>query len=161
MRYLGVARLKGLSPQELVEAVVWEDLPGDPRPIEKGISLIELLRQLSQAAYEQDDETISEQIPEELLVASFLPPDGNRKWIFGHYRSLDDVVLHAIQVPIQAPDGDSEEALETWLFKNRLELAHLYQDLRRSTPGQSTPLSTLRGLRGFLACFLAAPHRAL
>ena len=33
LRLLGVARLKGLSPQELVEAVVWESLPAKPRPL--------------------------------------------------------------------------------------------------------------------------------
>jgi hypothetical protein len=157
LRYLGVARLKGLSPQELFEVVVWEDLPDNPRPVKVTESLIELLRQLSQQQNGQEDETPQEQIPEELLVVSYLLPNGDRSWIFGEYRHLDDVVLHAVQVPIHAPEGDS---LETWLFRNRLELTHMYQDLRRSDRGQSTPLSALRNLKGYLACFLAAPHRS-
>jgi hypothetical protein len=161
LRHLGVARLKGLSPQELVEAVVWEEPPPNARPTESRQPLIELLRQLSQRQDDADaGEPLEGQIPEDLLVVSYRQPAGGRQWIFGEYRYADDVVLHAIQVPIQAPDGESEESIETWLFRNRLELVRLYEGLRRSTPGQSTPLEVLRNFEDYTACFLAAPHRS-
>ena len=44
---------------------------------------------------------------------------------------------------------------------NRFELARVYEGLRRETPGVATPLSSLRSRPGCLACYLAAPHRAL
>jgi len=160
LRYLGVARLKGLSPQELVEAVVWEQPPPSARssPLEQ--PLIELLRQLGQRQVAAAEEPAEEHIPEELLVVTYRQPAGGRQWVFGEYRHADDVVLHAIKIPIQAPDGESEEPIETWLFRNRLELVRLYEGLRRSTPGQSTPLEVLRNLEDYSACFLAAPHRS-
>jgi hypothetical protein len=119
-----------------------------------------LLRQLSQRSDDDTGAPVEEQIPQDLLVVSYRQPAGDRQWIFGEYRYADDVVLHAIQVPIQAPDGDSEESIETWLFRNRQELARLYDGLRRSTPGQSTPLEVLRNFEDYTACFLAAPHRS-
>jgi hypothetical protein len=160
LRHLGVARLKGLSPQELVEAVVWEEPPPNALPAASGQPLMELLRQLSQRQDDDIGEPLEEPIPEDLLVVSYRQPAGGRQWIFGEYRHADDVVLHAIQVPIQAPDGESEESIETWLFRNRLELVRLYDGLRRSTPGQSTPLEVLRNFEDYTACFLAAPHRS-
>lgn len=160
LRHLGVARLKGLSPQELVEAVVWQEPPPNARPTPSEQPLIELLRQLSQRQDDDIGEPIGGQIPEDLLVVSYRQPAGRRQWIFGEYRHADDVVLHAVQVPIQAPEGESEESIESWLFRNRLELVRLYEGLRRSTPGQSTPLEVLRHFDDYSACFLAAPHRS-
>ncbi len=160
LRHLGVARLKGLSPQELVEAVVWEQPPTGTRQTSSEQPLIELLRQLGQRQADAREEPVEEHIPEELLVVTYRQPEGGRQWIFGEYRHADDVVLHAIQIPIQAPDAESDEPIETWLFRNRLELVRLYEGLRRSTPGQSTPLEVLRNLKGYTACFLGAPHRS-
>jgi hypothetical protein len=51
--------------------------------------------------------------------------------------------------------------MEMWLFRNRFELARIYESLRRESAGIATPLVTLRSRPGYLACFLAAPHRAV
>jgi hypothetical protein len=159
LRLLGVARLKGLSPQELVEAIVWEELPQKPRLDRSREPLIDLLRRLNLGT-EEDDGPPEEEIPEDLIVVTYLHEGTGRKWIFGEYRHADDVILHAVQVPIRTPELDADQPLETWLFRNRFELARLYDGIRRETPGMSTPLSALRDHHGYLACFLAAPHRA-
>ncbi len=87
--------------------------------------------------------------------------DGTRKWLFGEYRDTDDVLLHCLQVPIQTPELDPVEPMEMWLFRNRFDLSQMYEGLRRESQGILIPLSTLRSRPGYLACFLAAPHRAL
>jgi hypothetical protein len=163
LRYLGVARLKGLPPQELAEAVVWAELPSNAEEIDFERSLIGLLRQLT-----QNEDSRQEAAPEErgtigttLLVITYLLEDGARKWIFGEYRDTDDVLLHSIQVPIQTPELKPGEPMEMWLFRNRFELARVYEGLRRENGGIAVPLPTLRGRAGYLACFLAAPHRAV
>jgi hypothetical protein len=163
LRYLGVARLKGLPPQELAEAVVWAELPQHAEEIDFERSLIGLLRRLT-----QNEDSREEAVPEEngtistnLLVITYLLEDGARKWIFGEYRDTDDVLLNSIQVPIQTPELNPGEPMEMWLFRNRFELARVYEGLRRENAGIAVPLPTLRGHAGYLACFLAAPHRAL
>jgi hypothetical protein len=163
LRYLGVARLKGLPPQELAEASVWTQAPEGAREIPFDEPLISLLRRSTQGAEITTDTTAAREITigNNLLVITYLIEDGRRKWIFGEYRDSDDVLLHAIQVPIQTPELKPGEPMEMWLFRNRFELARVYEGLRRENPGISTPLPTLRGRAGYLACFLAAPHRAL
>jgi len=158
LRYLGVARLKGLPPIELVEASVWAQRPeGGSSPGEE-TSLIELLRRVAQESIgEAASDTGS--VPEDLVVATFLQDPKRRVWIFGEYRQADDILLHAIQVPIQPPDMGRSEPVEMWLFRNRSELAGLYETLRRDTSGRSIPLHTLRRKNGYQGCFLAAPHR--
>jgi hypothetical protein len=158
LRYLGVARLKGLSPQELMEAVVWEDPPSEPRPLDIPTSLVELLRQLNHGQPDHLEEE-QDEISEDLLVVSYIQSNGDRRWVFGEYRHLDDVVLHAIHVPIDLSEHDPTEPVETWLFRNRTLLVQRYGELRSQNPGQSTPLSAFRNLNGYLAFFLAAPHR--
>ena len=69
--------------------------------------------------------------------------------------------MHAIQVPIQTPELKPGEPTEMWLFRNRFELARIYESLRRETAGIATPLVTLRSRPGYLACFLAARKRSL
>ncbi len=160
VRYLGVARLKGLSPQELIEAVAWEEPPSRPRPHRIGEPLVDLLRRLHQGDQEPPEDASENEVAEDLLVVSYLRDDGTRTWVFGEYRPADDVLLHAVQVPIQTPDFDDDTPLEMWLFRNRFELARLYEGIRREQSGAATPLASLRGLRGSMACFLAAPHRA-
>ncbi len=163
LRYLGVARLKGLPPQELAEAVVWRQLPDkcDETPYKR--PLVGHLRRLAQRDHTVTDAppVEAENIETNLLVITYLLEDGTRKWIFGEYRDSDDVLLHAIQVPIQTPELKPGEPMEMWLFRNRFELARIYESLRRESPGISTPLVTLRSRPGYLACFLAAPHRAV
>ena len=163
LRYLGVARLKGLPPQELAEAMVW---PQRPRVIEEvpfKRPLVGFLRRFSQSGQPETEAEPSEDqvVATNLLVITYLIEDGTRKWIFGEYRDSDDVLLHAIQVPIRTPELKPGEPMEMWLFRNRFELARMYESLRRETAGIGTPLATLRSRPGYLACFLAAPHRAL
>ena len=162
LRLLGVARLKGLAPQELIEATVWETLPATPRPKGTARDLMQLLRRLNSTEPDRADGAAAPEIaiPEELLVVSYLGEDHRRQWVFGHYRHSDDMVLHAVDLPIDTPELGREEPLETWLFRNRHELARLYEGVRRSNPGTPRPLATLRRLDGFMACFLAFPHRA-
>ncbi len=162
LRHLGVTRLKGLAPLELAEAVVWREPPSarEEVPIER--SLVEFLRRLSQDGSSHREETPSAEasIEADLVVLTYLQDDGSRRWVFGEYRDSDDVLLHAIQIPIQTPSLAPGEAMEMWLFRNRFELAKVYENMRKETSGLATPLSTLRTRPGYLACFLAAPHRA-
>jgi hypothetical protein len=160
LRHLGVARLKGLSPQELVEATVWEELPMKPRTVGSREPLIDLVRRLAQSDIAEVEPEPEEQISEDLVVVSYFDEAGQRAWIFGDYRHSDDVMLHAIRLPIQTPELDADEPVETWLFEHRMELATLYEGIRRETSGLSTPLSGLRSKDGFVGCFLAAPHKA-
>ena len=163
LRYLGVARLKGLAPQELAEAVVWDEPPKNATMIPFERPLIDLLRRLTHGDEPPQDMIAAENetIAANLLVITYLVVDGTRKWIFGEYRDSDDVLLHAIQVPIRTPELEPGEPMELWLFRNRFELARVYEGLRRENAGSATPVSTLRSRAGYLACFLAAPHRAV
>ncbi len=163
LRYLGVARLKGLPPQELAEALVLTELPEKRQEIPYKRPLVNLLRQHSQVEHRAAESALTDEetIETNLLVITYLLEDGKRKWIFGEYRDSDDVLLHAIQVPIQTPELKPGEPMEMWLFRNRFELARIYESLRRESAGLATPLVTLRSRPGYLACFLAAPHRAV
>jgi hypothetical protein len=163
LRYLGVARLKGLPPEELAEAVVWTELPEEREEIPFKRPLVGHLRRLAQGGELEEEETTgaSENIETNLLVVTYTLEDGDRTWIFGEYRDSDDMLLHAIKVPIQTPELRPGEPTEMWLFRNRFELARIYEGIRRESAGIATPLVTLRNRPGYLACFLAAPHRAV
>jgi hypothetical protein len=160
LRMLGVARLKGLSPQELVEAVVWETPPEPPRPAGTAGSLLEILRRIDLRDVEEDNGTPLPEVPEDIVVVTYLGENDHRQWVFGRYRDSDDVVLRAVEIPIRTPELSRDEPLETWLFRSRHELAQLYEGVLRSTPARPIPLSTLRHHEGFMACYLAAPHRS-
>ena len=125
--------------------------------------MIDLLRRLTHSVEAPQEPAASgiETIATNLLVITYLLEDGRRKWIFGEYRDSDDVLLHAIQVPIQTPELKAGEPMEMWLFRNRFELTRIYESLRRESAGMPTPLVTLRSRPGYLACFLASPHRAV
>jgi hypothetical protein len=163
LRYLGVARLKGLPPQELAEALVWTELPDQREEIAYSRPFVGHLRRLAQSNQPAMDTpaTEIEIIETNLLVITYLLEDNTRSWIFGEYRDSDDVLLHAIKVPLQTPELKDGEPTEMWRFRNRFELARIYESLRRESPGMATPLVTLRNRPGYLACFLAAPHRAV
>jgi hypothetical protein len=163
LRYLGVARLKGLPLQELAEAIVLTQAPEDREEISFKGSLVSILRHHTQGDQSPGDDSpaTDETIETNLLVITYVLEDGRRKWIFGEYRDSDDVLLHAIQVPIQTPELKPGEPMEMWLFRNRFELARIYESLRRESSGMAAPLATLRSRPGYLECFLAAPHRAL
>lgn len=162
LRLLGTARLKGLPPQELVEAAVWEELPSRPAVRGAARELMQLLRRLDTARSDGPSAADGEDaaIPEDLLVVTFLQDGRRRDWVFGEYRHSDDMVLHAIEIPIETPELGRDEPIEMWLFRNRHELVKVYEGIRRQTEGASRPLASLRHHDGFMACFLAAPHRA-
>jgi hypothetical protein len=107
LRHLGVTRLKGLAPLELAEAVVWRELPATREEVPVEQSLVGFLRRLSQDGSSQPEEATRAEgnIETDLVVLTYLQDDGSRKWVFGEYRDSDDVLLHAIQVPIRAREG--------------------------------------------------------
>ncbi len=162
LRYLGVARLKGLTPIELVEAAVWTEIPAEAQIISEGSSLIALLRRLGQGPAESPvtDPSAPSVIDEDLVVVTYLEPDGSRCWIFGRHRTGDDVLLNAIHMPMQIPLMTDDEPVETWLFRNRFELERLYQGVRRTDNGATLPVAPLRSRSGYVGCYLAAPHKA-
>ncbi len=162
LRYLGVARLKGLAPVELVEAAVWTEIPTEARIISEGSSLVALLRRLGQGPDESPiaDGSAPSTIDEDLVVLTYLNDDGTRCWVFGRHRAGDDVLLQAIQMPMQIPALTDDEPVETWLFRNRFELERLYQGVRRTDGGMTMPVAPLRQHEGYVGCFLAAPHKA-
>ncbi len=162
LRYLGVARLKGLAPIELVEAAVWTEIPAEAQVIPEGSSLIAVLRRLGQSATEPSaiDGSNPQTIDEDLVVLTYLEPDGSRCWVFGRHRASDDVLLQAIHLPMQIPVLTDDDPVETWLFRNRFELERLYQGVRRTDNGTTMPIAPLRQRQGYVGCFLAAPHKA-
>jgi hypothetical protein len=162
LRYLGVARLKGLDPIELFEAAVWTEIPAEAQVISEGSSLVALLRRLGQGPAEgpEIDEDAPSTIDEDLAVLSYLEPDGTRSWVFGRHRASDDVLLQAVQMPMQVPTMFEDEPLETWLFRNRFELERLYRGVRRTDVGITIPVSPLRQRDSYVGCFLAAPYKA-
>jgi hypothetical protein len=162
LRYLGVARLKGLDPIELFEAAVWTEIPAEAQVVSEGSSLVALLRRLGQGPAEgpEIDENAPSTIDEDLAVLSYLEPDGTRSWVFGRHRASDDVLLQAVQMPMQVPTMFEDEPLETWLFRNRFELERLYRGVRRTDVGITIPVSPLRQRDSYVGCFLAAPYKA-
>jgi len=159
LRYLGVARLKGLPPTELFEAAVWPALPEGAEATSLDESLRRFLLRLATGEDRLEKDEPGPEVQADLVVVTYLDDDGNRAWVFGQYRAEDDVLLHALRVPIEPPDMEQTEPVEMWLFRNRFELARLYDGLRRSSRGSSVHLRSLRERDGYLGSFLAAPHR--
>ena len=122
--------------------------------------LVALLRRLAQQAEASAAQAAAANIPENLAALTYLEVDGRRRWIFGQYRDSDDVLLHAIQMPLQVEDLADGEPIEMWLFRHRGELCRLYDGYRNEASGVSLPMSTVRSRREYLACFLNAPHKA-
>ena len=162
LRYLGVARLKGLNPIELFEAAVWTEIPAQAQNLSEGSSLVALLRRLGQGPAEAPsiDGDGGSIIDEDLAVLTYLEPDGTRCWVFGRHRAGDDVLLSAIQMPMQIPAMTDDEPMETWLFRNRFELDRLYRGMLRTDAGTTIQVSPLRQRDSYVGCFLAAPHKA-
>jgi len=162
LRFLGVARLKGLAPLELAEASVWTEIPADAQIITETSSLVALLRRLGHGSVDPAalDDGPPSTIDEDLVIVTYLDPDGSRCWVFGRHRAGDDVLLQAIHMPMQIPFVNDDEPVETWLFRNRFELERLYQGIRRTDTGATIPVSPLRSKKGYVGCFLAAPHKA-
>jgi hypothetical protein len=158
LRYLGVVRLKGLQPLELVELTPCPPLPDDAPELDPRHGLVALLRGLANDGGAEGEGERA--VPEDLVVATYLEPGGERRWLFGEYRAGDDIVLHSVEVALRPPELAPGESLETWLFDHRSELLRLYEGLRREVGGVSQPLAGLRQHEGYQACFLAAPHRS-
>lgn len=162
VRYLGVARLKGLAPLELAEAAIWTEIPTDSEVISDGSSLVALLRRLGQGPADPSmvEDGAGPTIDQDLVVLTYRDTDGARRWVFGRHRASDDVLLQAVHLPMQIPTLDDEEPVETWLFRNRFELERLYLGVRRTDGGTTIPVGPLRQRDGYVGCFLAAPHKA-
>ncbi len=161
LRYMGVARLKGLQPLELFEARPCDEPPADAPELVEPRGLVVTLRRLNVGFAEAAAAAAGEPgVPEELVVVTYVEPGGERRWVFGEYRPSDDVLLHAIRVTLRPPDLAAGEAFEAWLFAHRAELHRLYEGLRRKVSGVPMPLAGLRQLPGYVGCYLAAPHRS-
>jgi hypothetical protein len=164
LRMLGVARLKGLPPTELVEVQPWpEDQPlGTPEASRR--SLVDRLRWLANPETANGDESDPAaetcSVPTELVVVCTGESAANRRWIFGIHRASDDVLTGAVAVALKVPELGPSEPIEMWLFRNRRDLARMYDGLRRDRAGVSTPMTKLREAPGFQAFYLAAPHRS-
>jgi hypothetical protein len=139
LRLLGVARLKGLPPTELVEVQPWpEDVPlGTAHPPDR--SLVEHLRWLASPDTvngtdpDQAAETFS--VPAEMVVVCSGESEAARRWIFGIHRPSDDVLTGAVAVALKVPELGPSEPIEMWLFRNRRDLARMYDGLRRGSRG--------------------------
>ncbi len=164
LRMLGVARLKGLEPMELIEAMPWPHQETAPQTYEREGSLLDTLRKLARLGdvsrndWESEEDPV--QVPEDLVVACFREQGGRRNWVLGRYREIDDMLLHALKVPLEPADTEDGPPLEMWLFHNRLELADAYDTMMHEASGVATPLGRLRKKIDFQAWFLAAPHRS-
>jgi hypothetical protein len=161
LRMLGVARLKGLEPVELVEALPWPRTGPPPHRLEQSFELVDALRRMGGAEpLNVDGLGVSEvqTVPDDLVVVSFLERTGIRRWILGEYRDADDVIVHGLHVPLVVPSD--EGPIEMWLFQSRFDLAGMYEVLRREASGVSRPMSEMRNQPDFHVWFLAAPHRS-
>ncbi len=161
LRLLGIARLKGLAPVELVEALVWPQEGSPPRKLKQSFELIDALRRVGgPGSLDLDGDNQEEQrtISDDLVVVSFTEPTGIQRWILGEYRAADDVIMHALHLPLVVPVEAGE--IEMWLFRSRFDLARMYEVLRRETSGIARPMFQMREQPDFQAWFLAAPHRA-
>jgi len=161
LRLLGVARLKGLEPVELVEAMPWPWEEAPPRKLQQTFDLSDALRRAGGSGpleVEGDDPSEVQTLSEDLVVVSFTEPTGLRRWILGEYRASDDVIVNALHVPLVVPTDAGP--IEMWLFRSRFDLAGMYEVLRRESSGIARPMSQMREQPDFQAWFLAAPHRA-
>jgi hypothetical protein len=167
LRIMGTARLKGLTPMELIEVVRWPDGPPEQeRPRPGSTTLLALLRSLAVGGAQDGEpadvltDAVVEVDPNLVVVTSTDPDSSATNWIFGMHRPDGDLLENAIRAPITTPELEDGEPLETWLFRNREELANLYEGLRRSATGETIPFAVLREWPGYAACYLAAPHRS-
>jgi len=156
LRFIGTARLKGLEPMELIEAIRWTG--GETVMLEQKVGLKSLLRRFSRGN-SADPQSGNSSVPENLVVATYREKSGKRAWIMGQYRKSDGVLLHALKIPLEVPHEDADDSLEAWLFENRADLAKMYEVLLRSTSGRAIPISKLNSMNDAITCFLAAPHR--
>lgn len=161
LRAIGTARLKGLEPTPLAEVMVFEQPPPGAAPLEKGMSLLQSLQQLSSGELEATEPGAARaEVDAQLCVASVLEDEATRSWYIGKFEDEVEALANAFRVklaPVGLKDG---EPFESWLFQHRADLAKLYQGLRRQSSGATVPLEDLRRRDGYFACLLATPHRS-
>lgn len=160
LRYLGVARLKGLEPLPLYELVSWETAPPGLSMLPPGTSLVSTLRSLAQVEGDRYFVGVPAEPDPRLCVASALEEEGRRAWYLGLWQEDTDALHNAFRVPLVPAERAQDEPIEAWLFRQRAELAKLYQALRRKSSGATLPLDGLRHRDGYIACLLTAPHRS-
>ncbi|RLE26845.1 MAG: hypothetical protein DRJ65_04655 [Acidobacteria bacterium] len=159
IRLLGVARLKGLEPVELVEGLPWPEKGPPPlRRLKQTTDLVDALRRVGGLESSDADSPETRTISEDLVVVNFTETTGMPRWILGEYRSSDDVILHGLHVPLVVPPDAGP--IEMWLFRSRFDLAGMYEVLRRESSGVARPMSQMREQKDFRVWFLAAPHRS-
>ena len=174
LRALGTARLKGLTQTPVAEMAVFDEPPAGLATLPEGTSLLIALQEFAAGANGRSGTTTaaaaaptSEDIDPHLCVISVL--DGGRgigngcaprHWFIGLYREEDDTLVNAYQVALNPVDVQDGEPFEAWLFRQRHELARLYQGLLRETTSQRFALEPLRASDGYLTCLLVAPHRS-
>ncbi|MGC8915679.1 MAG: hypothetical protein ACP5NF_01710 [Thermoanaerobaculum sp.] len=159
LRFLGVTHLKGLEPFPLYEMVAWEEAPPGLSMLPPGTPILKTLRTLG-AQVEGLAATVRDEPDPRLCVASCLEDDGRRAWYLGLWYEETDALHGAFRVPLMPPGLEEGEPFEAWLFRNREELAKLYQALRRKSAGAMLPLDHLRHRDGYLACLLTSPQRS-
>jgi hypothetical protein len=161
LRALGTARLKGLEPTPLAEVMVFEQSPPGAVPVERGTPVLQSLQLLSGAALEATEPgAATTEVDPHLCVASVLEDEATRSWYIGTFEDEVEALANAFRVklaPVGLKDG---EPFESWLFQHRVDLAKLYQGLRRQSSGATVPLEDLRRRDGYFACLLATPHRS-
>ncbi|HHQ48163.1 MAG TPA: hypothetical protein ENK19_04685, partial [Acidobacteria bacterium] len=81
LSYLGIARLKGLPPLELVEAVVLDGPPAHLASAPESVDLLSFLRVLASGEPEENEPKAKE-VPSDLVVATYLDDSGHRLWLF-------------------------------------------------------------------------------
>lgn len=160
LRFLGVAHPKGLEPSPLYEMVAWGEAPPGLTMLPPGTPLLSTLRSLSGHLAPASTTNAPAELDPRLCVASTLEDDGRRAWYLGLWQEETDALHAAFRLP-RVPSGLQDgEPYEAWLFRNREELAKLYQALRRKSAGAMLPLNELRHREGYFACLLVAPQRS-
>ncbi|NWF99630.1 MAG: hypothetical protein HXY19_01630 [Thermoanaerobaculaceae bacterium] len=161
LRLLGTPRLKGLDPTPVAEMAVFEAMAEPPLPLPQGASLLDSLQRLagreSGAAESGKPEAL---VDPRLCVASVLEAPDTRIWYIGLFHEEVDALFHAFRVPLSPVGVQDGEPFESWLFRQRFELAKLYRGLRRDGHGATLSLADLRSRDGYFACLLQAPHRS-
>jgi len=160
LSYLGIARLKGLPPLEIVEAVVLDGPPAHMTSAPEGVQLMDFLRVLASAQPEEESGPQLREVPQDLVVATYLASSGRRLWLFGRYRETDGLLVDTVEVPLEPPDMERGEPVEMWLFRQRSDLFRLYVGLCRDHQGATVPMDSLRQREGYMGFFLVAPHRS-
>lgn len=160
LRFLGITHPKGLEPFPLYEMVAWRQAPPGLAMLPPGTPILSTLRTLAAHLASASATQALPELDPRLCVASTLEDDGRRAWYLGLWYEETDSLHLAFRVPLMPSGLQEGEPYEAWLFRNRDELAKLYQALRRKSAGAMLPLDHLRHREGYFACLLSAPQRS-